>query len=1536
MRFWQRQAKTVNTLLKPVASRGCALVCPEAGACLVVVNSGKEIEMSEKRQKNISVRSILHRCGMSNRKTLYLALSLTIPLIALVALWLILGGFTTQAQGATTHYVAPGGDCGEASPCYIAIQAAVDAAAPGDEIHVATGTYTGVNNYGGLAQVVYISKTLTLRGGYTTTNWVVSDPDANPTTLDAEGQGRVLYITGDISPTIEELCITGGNAWRVGGGWAGDAGGGVYVNNATATISDCRVFSNIADQGGGLYLYGSDAAVSGNTVSGNIAEYGGGLHLHNSAATLSGNTVTSNTGEYGGGLYLIGSAAALSSNTISGNTAHDGGGLHLHNSAATLSGNTVSDNTAKYRGGGLCLDFSDATLSSNTISSNITTVTYGSGGAGLYLWDSDATLNNNFVTDNALSGFHGSGLYVFESSRVELRHNTIARNHGGGGEGLYVTKQGVMPEEVQLYNTILVSHTVGIYVASGYTARLEGTLWGSGAWANDTDWGGDGSIITGTVNLWGGPVFVDPDAGDYHIGSGSAAIDVGVDAGVTTDIDGDPRPQGAGYDVGADEYPAGVPTPTPTHTPTPTSTPTSTPTATPTRTATHTPTSTPTPTPTPTEPSGSWVEIGGSATGGGISDTPGYSWYPSLVIDSSGKPVVAWQQASGGRWEIYLKRWDGSAWVEIGGSATAGGISNNAGGSVFPSLVLDANDNPVVAWAQDLNGSWDPDQIYLRRWDGSAWVEVGGSASGRGISNSDGRSLCPSLVLDASGNPVVAWHDDTSEEDWEIYLKRWNGTDWVELGGSATDGGVSDSAGDAAWPSLGLDANGNPIVAWYDDSNEEIYLKWWDGAIWNELGGSGAGGGISNNFSNSILPQLALDASGNPTVAWEDYYGTRRSIYLKHWNGAAWVAIGGSATDGGISGKAESSYPSLVLDVYGNPVVAWRDYSQTDTEIYLKRWDGSAWVELGGSATGGGISDNRGSSHYPRLALRGNGNPVVAWEDESSGQREIYLKVGPTIPAPLPTATPTNTATPTSTSTSTATSTYTPTSTSTPTNTPTPTTTFTSTPTNTPTETPTPTGTSTSTPTPTFTATWTPTSVATDENTATPTSIATATATYTPTPTSTPTNTPTATPTQDGSRPILSIPSNIQARAGHSVSVPVNFTSNGHSIASTTFSVDFDQTCLALDPTDTDQDGIPDAVTLNLPGAFNASATFDGDDTDGELDFFIADLFPPLASLPDGTFATIMFTATCQPDPGNSIIAPVGFSDDPSASFGNTDGQSVPGTTTDGSVKILPEIAGDCNCDGAVDAGDISALVLEIFDGDGNDPADTPGGTFPGDPVGCNANGDTVVDAGDISYTVLLIFGGSGTRGGKGAPAPAAGLPLPFGWTTLANGPALAIPDQVPASPSDRVTLPVNFTAHGNSISSVVFSVDYDQTWLTFDPTDSDGDDIPDAVTFNLPGAFDASVTFDGSDADGELDFFIADLFPPLVSLSDGAIVSMTLNVGSPPGGTDAAVNFSPDPAASFGDTSGQSVPGTTDNGSVLIGLTDTYQVYLPLLWKGR
>jgi hypothetical protein len=452
----------------------------------------------------------------------------------------------------------------------------VDKAGDGDVIKVAAGKYTGINTKGGKPQVVYIDKSVTIRGGYTTTNWTTPDPVANPTTLDAQGNGRVLFITGNINVTIEGLRITGGDATAIGildSKW----GGGVSINDAEIIFRNNQVFDNVAVTGGGLRLDNSSATINGNTITSNKSlESGGGLFLSLSTAALNGNTISDNAANYsgegggGGGLMIDLSTAMVKNNTINSNTAEGGTGVTISESDNTiLIGNTISYNESSQSGGGLdCRGSDKVTISGNTISYNsgdwaggvdihedcnayfvgnrISRNTATNLGGGL-VWAGSGEVTNNVIVDNHADN-HASGINITGGGiSKRLLHNTVARNTGGDGSGIWIINSSA-----NLTNNIIADQLLGIHVHNGASASLETTLWGSGVWANGTDWAGTGTINT-TNNLWGNPDFVDSTAGDYHIGSNSDAIDQGVDAGVMTDIDFHPRPYQA-PDIGADEY----------------------------------------------------------------------------------------------------------------------------------------------------------------------------------------------------------------------------------------------------------------------------------------------------------------------------------------------------------------------------------------------------------------------------------------------------------------------------------------------------------------------------------------------------------------------------------------------------------------------------------------------------------------------------------------------------------------------------------------------------------------------------------------------------------------------------------------------------------------------------------------------------------------------------------------------------------------------------------------------------------------------
>jgi hypothetical protein len=263
-----------------------------------------------------------------------------------------------------------------------------------------------------------------------------------------------------------------------------------------------------------------------------------------------------------------------------------------------------------------------------------------------------------------------------------------------------------------------------------------------------------------------------------------------------------------------------------------------------------------------------------------------------LALAPDGAPVVAWADNSAGDFEIYVRRWNGSTWVELGGSASGGGISQNAGHSEEPSLAIDLDGQPVVAWSDRTTGR---NEIYVLRWNGSAWVEKGaGSASGIGLSLNGGESLIPSLAIPPDGAAFVAW-SGTGGIVQHIYGVRWDGSAWMELGGSASGSGISNTNNHSGYPTVTITSDGVPVVAWVDnlsdqEGNYTIFVRRWNAGAWMEIGVRSASGDGIGDGGGGQNPSAAIGPDGRPIIAWQgDEYG-EPEIYILRGTLVPWGA----------------------------------------------------------------------------------------------------------------------------------------------------------------------------------------------------------------------------------------------------------------------------------------------------------------------------------------------------------------------------------------------------------------------------------------------------------------------------------------------------------------------------------------------------------------------------------------------------------------------------------------------------------------------
>ncbi len=218
-----------------------------------------------------------------------------------------------------------------------------------------------------------------------------------------------------------------------------------------------------------------------------------------------------------------------------------------------------------------------------------------------------------------------------------------------------------------------------------------------------------------------------------------------------------------------------------------------------------------------------------------------------IVLDSSDHPHIAWQSENGMRYAHH----NGTSWtVEV--------VENTVVGARNPSLsiALGSGESPAISfYGGDTSGL-----KYATRSGGGTWSIV--TANADLYAGFHGTSL----VFDAAGNPMISYHEYSSSA---LRLASWNGSWSHEV--------VDDSGEVGQYSSMARDGAGRLHIAYLDATNLAVRYarKETTGWIFEEIG------------DGLLSPSLGLDSDGTPWVAYIDYaYGY---VKVAHRDGTVWT-----------------------------------------------------------------------------------------------------------------------------------------------------------------------------------------------------------------------------------------------------------------------------------------------------------------------------------------------------------------------------------------------------------------------------------------------------------------------------------------------------------------------------------------------------------------------------------------------------------------------------------------------------------------------
>jgi hypothetical protein len=280
---------------------------------------------------------------------------------------------------------------------------------------------------------------------------------------------------------------------------------------------------------------------------------------------------------------------------------------------------------------------------------------------------------------------------------------------------------------------------------------------------------------------------------------------------------------------------------------------------------------------------------------------------PDVVIDSRGTASAVWLYQEDGTNDVvqFSSHSPNTSW------ATPIDLSAPGQSAESPSIASDANGDLAAVWLE-YDGANYVVQVATKSAGGSWSAPVSLSPAGEDADS-------PHVTVDPAGDVFAAWDRSDGTDDRVQATLETNGT-WNTVQ-TLSPSGVNGNLWD-----LKVNSSGTAMAGWdYYNSTGDYVVQ----VATYSTGSSSAGETLSSLTGDGYGPSIALDATGNATVAWQ-----QRQPDGRFATESSSMPAGGSwSTPQVISGE-ETSGDFSALDSLGNVFLGWNLLTSSTSGTY--------------------------------------------------------------------------------------------------------------------------------------------------------------------------------------------------------------------------------------------------------------------------------------------------------------------------------------------------------------------------------------------------------------------------------------------------------------------------------------------------------------------------------------------------------------------------------------------------------------------------